>query len=68
MGRYFFHVTGKFPVEDTEGEEFPTPEAAAEEARETAWELARNRSSVEIQGTLRVTDETGLEIATFPIF
>jgi hypothetical protein len=63
MARYFFHLTGRVPVEDDEGEEFPTPEAAVAAAHQTARELAHNRSPCEPIGRdLRVTDETGAEI------
>ena len=44
MARYFFHLTGLYPVNDTEGEQFPNPEAAADAAREVAQDLARNRA------------------------
>jgi hypothetical protein len=68
MGRYFFHLTGKFSVNDTEGEEFPTPEAAIAAAQESVGDLAMNRLESEPRGrVLRVTDETGAEIASFTI-
>jgi hypothetical protein len=68
MARYFFHLTGTVAAEDEEGQEFPTPEAAAAEARQVAQELAHNRSASEARGwKLRVTDETGAEIAVLTI-
>jgi hypothetical protein len=68
MGRYFFHVTGAFASEDEEGQEFPTPEAAAAEARKVALELAHNRSEIEARGLqLRVVDDTGTEVAVVTV-
>jgi|1186.fasta_scaffold574062_1 sensor histidine kinase regulating citrate/malate metabolism len=65
MPRYFFHhLTTTLAATDDEGEEFATPEAAVAEARKIAQELAQNRSAAETRGwTLRVTDDTGAEIA-----
>jgi hypothetical protein len=64
MTRYFFDLSGKFASKDTEGEEFPSAEAAAAEAREVAREFSHNRSEADMHGwRLRVTDETGAEIA-----
>jgi hypothetical protein len=68
MGRYFFHLTGAFALEDGDGEEFPTSEAAAAEARKVALELAHNRSESEARGLkLRVVDEWGTEVAVVPV-
>ena len=64
MTRYFFDLNGKFAAKDTEGQEFPSAEAAIAEAYEAVRELAHNRSESEMRGwTLRVTDDTGAEIA-----
>ena len=68
MARYFFHLTGAVATEDDEGQEFPTPEAAAAEARHVAQELAHNRPESETRGwKLRVTDETGAEIVVVAV-
>jgi hypothetical protein len=69
MAKYFFHVTGKTAAEDDEGQEFATPQAAAEEARLAAREIARNYSEQEMRNsTVRVVDEGGSEVARFTIF
>jgi Domain of unknown function (DUF6894) len=68
MARYFFHFSGTRPVEDDEGEEFPTREAAIAAGSEVARDLGAHRHPSETIGwVLRVTDETGAEIASFPI-
>jgi hypothetical protein len=68
MGRYFFQFTGSFACEDTEGEEFPTPDAAVAAAEQVAQELAQNRAESETRGwTLRVTDTQGAEIAVVAV-
>ena len=64
MTRYFFDLSGKFALKDTEGEAFPSAEAAIAEAWEVVREFARNRPESEMHGwTLRVTDDSGVEIA-----
>jgi hypothetical protein len=64
MTRYFFQLTAMVYSEDDEGQEFSTPQAAVAEAHEVARELAHNRSESEMHGwKLRVTDDTGAEIA-----
>jgi hypothetical protein len=64
MARYFFHLTGRFAWDDSEGAEFPTPEAAVAEARQILCELARNRQENESRGwRLRLTNDAGTEIA-----
>jgi hypothetical protein len=69
MTRYFFHhITNTLAAADEEGEEFATPEAAVAEARKIAQELAHNRSAAETRGwKLRVTDDTGAEIAVLTV-
>jgi hypothetical protein len=68
MGLYFFHLDGPHAARDDEGEEFPTLAKAIEAGRDTARELARNRGDSELAGwALRVSDETGLEVARFTI-
>lgn len=68
MARYFFHLNGRFASEDEEGQEFPTPEAAVAEAHKVAQDLAHNRSQSEMAGwTLRVTDDTGVELAVLNV-
>jgi hypothetical protein len=68
MPRYFFHLTGGLPVKDDEGEEFSTPEDAIAAAKESARDIALNRPVSEVTAwVLRVTDETGTEIASFTI-
>ena len=69
MARYFFHhLTSTCASEDDEGEEFATSEAAVAEAHRITRELAHNRSASETRGwKLRVTDETGAEIAVLTV-
>lgn len=69
MTRYFFHhLTSTLAADDDEGEEFATPQAAVAEAHQITRELAHNRSASETRGwKLRVTDETGAEIAVLTI-
>jgi hypothetical protein len=69
MTRYFFHhLTSTLATADDEGEEFATPEAAIAEAHKVTRELAHNRSAAETRGwTLRVTDDTGAEIAVLSV-
>jgi len=43
MSRYYFHITGRFKVEDDEGEEFRDVAAAVVEALRMASELASAR-------------------------
>ena len=67
MTRYFFDLNGKFVSKDIEGQEFPSAEAAVAEAHAVVRDLAHNRSASEMHGwTLRVTDDTGAEIAVVP--
>ena len=42
MPRYFFHLDGS-GARDIEGQDFPNDEAARQEAKAVARELARNR-------------------------
>ena len=66
MPRYYFHITGRFEVEDDEDVEFPSVAAAVVEALRVASELASNRDNY--QGCfLRVTDDKGDELARIPI-
>ena len=68
MARYFFNLTGRFVAEDTEGEEFPTPAEAVAAAKRSSLELAANAQPAEPIGwVLRVSDESGNEIASFTI-
>ena len=68
MARYFFHLTGTFSAEDTEGEDFPTPEAAVAAAKQSSRGMAENGDASEPIGwVLRVADESGSEIASFTI-
>jgi hypothetical protein len=68
MARYFFHLSGGFPIEDDEGEEFPTPEEAIAAAQRSAREFALHREPAQLHGlALRVTDEAGEEIANIQL-
>jgi hypothetical protein len=68
MGQFFFHLDGRLPVQDDEGEEFSTPEDAIAAGKESARDIAKNRPAPELMNlVLRVTDETGAEIASFTI-
>jgi hypothetical protein len=42
MPRFFFHLNGVQPVEDEEGEEFPTIDEAEQHAWRVAGDFARN--------------------------
>jgi hypothetical protein len=66
MPRYFFHLHGS-GARDTEGQDFPDDEAAREEARAVARELARNRNSTTDE-RLVVTDADGKVIHDEPLF
>jgi hypothetical protein len=68
MARFFFHLTGRLPADDDDGEEFSTPQDAMVEAKLIARDLALNRRPSELEyQTLRVTDEAGAELASFHI-
>jgi hypothetical protein len=68
MPRFYFQLVGDLPVEDDEGEEFPTREAAVEEARKVVLDFIHNYELGDLRRrTLRVTDETGAEVATLAI-
>jgi hypothetical protein len=66
MPRYYFHITGRFEVEDDEGEEFPDVAAAMVLALRMASELASDRDNY--RGCfVRVTDDKGDELARIPM-
>src|SRR3982074_3214922 len=65
MPRYYFHITGRFEVEDDEGEEFPDVAAAMVLALRMASEGGRDRE--EYRGCfVRVPDDKGDELARIP--
>ncbi len=66
MPRYFFHLRGSGAL-DTEGQEFPNDEAAREEARAVAYDLARNKAAATDE-RLIVTNEAGQVIHEEPLF
>jgi hypothetical protein len=75
MPRYFFHIRNNHErLEDPEGTELASPEAAHEEAVSAAIELICHRleggwyqSGEKIFGSsIEVTDEAGASIFTFP--
>jgi hypothetical protein len=62
LPRYYFHITGRFEIEDDEGEEFPDVAAAMVLALRMASELAADRGNY--HGCfVRVTDDKGDELA-----
>jgi hypothetical protein len=65
MPRYFFHLHGS-GARDIEGWEFANEEAAREEARAVARELARNKP-VPSDERLIVTDADGTVIHEEPL-
>jgi hypothetical protein len=68
MPRFFFHLNGVEPVEDDEGEEFPTVEDAERHARRVAWELASNaKPSIKIGTTVILADDRGQELLRVPL-
>jgi len=68
MALYFFHLIGRVPVEDDEGEEFSTPAEAVAAAEESARDLAANREPAHLHGqTLRLTNEAGAEVGSFKL-
>jgi hypothetical protein len=68
MPRFYFQLVGDLPVDDDEGEEFTTREAAVDAAHEVAHDLGRNRGSRHFPAqAVRLIDETGAEVATVPI-
>jgi hypothetical protein len=66
MPRYFFHLHGS-GARDTEGQEFPNEEAAREEARAVARELAHNRNPVTDERVV-VTDADSTIVHEKPLF
>ena len=75
MPRYFFHIRNNHErLEDPEGTELASPEAAHEEAVSAAIELICHRleggwyqSGEKIFGSsIEVTDEAGASVLTFP--
>ena len=68
MARYFFHLSGAFPIEDDAGEDFATREEAIAAAERSARELAAHREPAQLHGqVLRVVDEAGEEIASLKL-
>src|SRR3954466_751114 len=71
MPRFFIHVRqGDTLSEDPEGNEFPNPEAAWEEAWAAACELiaAQLRENKFSNGQIEVWDEAGRRLATVPFY
>ena len=66
MPRYFFHLKGSGAL-DTEGQEFPSDEAARDEARAVARELTQNKIAASDE-RLIVTNEAGKVIHEEPLF
>jgi hypothetical protein len=68
MARFFFHLDGPNRIQDDEGEEFPTVDAAINHARSIAWELARNSNpSANIGICVALADEQQRELLTIPL-
>jgi hypothetical protein len=68
MARYFFHLSGVFPIDDDAGEDFSTWKEAVAAAEQSARELAMHREPAHLHGQiLRVTDEKGEEIASLQL-
>ena len=57
MRRYFFHLQGS-GARDLDGQEFPTDEAARQEAKAVAADVSKDRKSTTAE-RLTVTDADG---------
>jgi hypothetical protein len=66
MARYYFTLYGS-GAEDLEGQEFPSDEAAREEARAVAGDLSQNRNPATNERIV-VTNEKGDVIHEEPLF
>ena len=66
MPQYYFHLHGS-GARDTEGQEFPNTEAALEESRAVARELAQDRNTASDERII-VTDADGAVIHEEPLF
>lgn len=66
MARYYFTLHGS-GAEDLDGQEFPTDEAAREEARAVARDLSQNRNPASDEKIV-VTNESGDVIHEEPLF
>jgi uncharacterized protein DUF6894 len=66
MPRYFFHLHGS-GARDLEGQDFADDEAARQEARGVARDLAQNRNPVSDERIV-VTDAAGKVIHEEPLF
>jgi len=63
MPRFYFHITGVIEAPDTEGQEFPTTEAAVAAAYQIARELIRDDEETALGGIkLVLVDETGTQV------
>jgi len=68
MPRFFFHFQHSALLEDDEGEEFPTAEAAKAHARRVAWELAKNAGAGANLGKLVIlSDDENRELLRVPL-
>ena len=66
MPQYYLHVTGRFEIEDDEGQEFPDVTAAVVEALRMASELASDGGNY-VGCFVCVTDDRGDELARVPV-
>jgi len=66
MARYYFTLYGS-GAEDLDGQEFPTDEAAREEARAVARDLSQNRNPASNEKIV-VTNENGEVVHEEPLF
>jgi hypothetical protein len=66
MARYYFTLHGS-GAEDIDGQEFPTDDAACEEARAVARDLSQNRNSASDEKIV-VTNDKGKVIHEEPLF
>jgi hypothetical protein len=69
MSRYFFELQdGNSRLHDHEGQEFRGPDEAEVHARHVAYELARNHSPADLNGSFLVLlDGERNEIVTIPL-
>ena len=69
MPCFFFHLQdGGRWLEDNDGEEFPSAEAAERHARLVAWELAKNAGpGTKLGRVIVLTDDRARELLRVPL-
>jgi hypothetical protein len=67
MARYYFHCHNGIEINDAEGKELPTLEAAFDYAREIGGVVGRRMADGTHSWTVVITDAYGDHVATVPI-